>query len=210
MSRVCCALSISSKVGSGNALSPNKLEVGNWIFCALTLSRSSVARFAQPELVRERQLSAASLSDEVQSNSVKVRLFGGTITFVGNLSPDLGRVGVPVFSQHNRKRVNQAVNFRFHLIFQAIEPLTAQSLKSLLQEIEPITKCLIARQSGKPVFPIVLGELVNRFFLKQPVVVTEEENSNQFLIGKNRCGIIAQALKTSRGTSIVSLTDTQI
>jgi hypothetical protein len=30
----------------------------------------------------------------------------------------------------------------------------------------------------KPLFPIVSGELVNGFFLKQPIVMTEEEDGD--------------------------------
>src|SRR5207248_11786089 len=126
---------------------------------------------AQPELIGKRELPAPALCDSVQSNPVKMGLFGGTIAFVSNLAPDFGRVSVSVLSQHDRKRVNQAVKFRFHLSFQALEPLSAQGLKSLLQEIKPITKCLIARQMWKPLFPIIEGELVNRFLLKQPIVM---------------------------------------
>ncbi len=62
----------------------------------------------------------------------------------------------------------------------------------------------------KPLLPIVLGKLVNGFFLKQTVVMTEEENGQQFLVSKSRLSIIAQGLKTRLGASILSLTDTQI
>ncbi len=141
---------------------------------------------------------------------MKMRLFGSAITPVGNLARDSCRVSVSVFSQHNRKRINHAVNFRLMGSLHTPQPLAAESLESLLQEIEAITKCLVARQMWKPVFPIIPGELVNGFLLKQSVVMTEEENSNQLLVSKTRLGIIAQALKTSVGASIVCLTDTQI
>ncbi|MCP9493665.1 MAG: hypothetical protein MSG64_04325, partial [Pyrinomonadaceae bacterium MAG19_C2-C3] len=84
--------------------------------------------------------------------------------------------------------------------------LAAHGLKGLLQEIEPITKCLITRQMRKPRFPIIDGEFVNRFFLKQSIFMTEEEDGNQFLVSKSRNRIIAQTLKTRLGASIVSLT----
>jgi len=48
----------------------------------------------------------------------------------------------------------------------------------------------------KPSVPIIDGELVNGFFLKQAVVMTEEVNGQQFLVSKSRGRIIAQALKT--------------
>ena len=108
------------------------------------------------------------------------------------------------------QRINQAVKFRLNLSFHTPQPLATQSLKSLLQAIEPITKGLITRQLWKPLLPIVAGELVNGFFLKQPIIVTEEEDGDQFLVSTSRFSIIAQALKTRRGASIVSVTDTQI
>ncbi|MEJ7615959.1 MAG: hypothetical protein WKF30_03045 [Pyrinomonadaceae bacterium] len=83
-------------------------------------------------------------------------------------------------------------------------------MKSLLQEIEPVTKGLVTRQMWKPLAPVIDGELVNGSFLKQAVEMTEEENGDQFLVSKSRSRIIAQALKTRLGASIVCLTDTQI
>src|SRR2546423_15563355 len=118
---------------------------------------------AQPELVGQRELSAPALCNSVQSHTVKMRLLGGAITSVGNLARDSCMVSVSVFSQHNGKRVNHAVNFRLMCSFQTTQPLAAQGLKSLLQAIEPITKCLITRQMWKPLFPVILGELVNHF-----------------------------------------------
>src|SRR5215210_3625163 len=139
-----------------------------------------------------------------------MRLFSGTIASVGNLTGDSCPVCVSMFSQHHGKRINHAVKFRLNLSFHTAQPLAAHGLKCSLQEIEAVTKCLVARQMRKPLFPIIEGELVNGFFLKQPVVMTEEENGQQFLVSKSRSRIIAQALKTRRGASIVSLADTQI
>ena len=60
----------------------------------------------------------------------------------------------------------------------------------------------------KPLLPVIERELVDIFLLKQAVVMPEEEDSAQFLVGKSRSRSIAQALKTRPGASIVSLTDT--
>ena len=73
---------------------------------------------AQPEVIRQRKLSAPGRCNSVQSHTVKMRLLRRTIAFVGNLAGDFRRVRMSVFSQHNRKRINKAVNLRLNqLIF---------------------------------------------------------------------------------------------
>jgi hypothetical protein len=132
--------------------------------------------FAHPDVVGQRELSAAALCDSVQSHPMKMHLFGGTIALVGNLAGNFRRVRMSMLSQHHGKRINHAVQFRLHLSFHTTQPLAAEGLKSLPQEIEPITKGLITRQLWKPRLPIIDGQLVNGFLLKQAVEMTEEED----------------------------------
>jgi hypothetical protein len=54
------------------------------------------------------------------------------------------------------------------------------------------------------------NKLVHLFFLKFIVQISKKPNCHWFLVSKIRLIIIAQALKTSIGTSIVDLTDKQV
>ena len=47
-------------------------------------------------------------------------------------------------------------------------------------------------------------------FIEFAVEMSEKPDTDEFLIGKSRLSIIAEALKTSGGTAIVNLTDKQI
>lgn len=56
----------------------------------------------------------------------------------------------------------------------------------------------------------MLDKTKHLFFLETAIQMSKEPNGEQFLIGEPRFGVIAQALKTSRGRSIVNLADKQV
>ena len=54
------------------------------------------------------------------------------------------------------------------------------------------------------------GEIIDLSFIKFLVQMPEKPDRDEFLVGKFRRAVIAEALKTGVGTSIVDLTDKQI
>jgi hypothetical protein len=72
-----------------------------------------------------------------------------------------------------------------------------------------MAKRLITRQLGKPISPIVSDKAVNRFLLVKSVQMTEQINTNQFLVSKARLEITG-SLIFQRALIIVDLTDKQI
>jgi len=81
---------------------------------------------------------------------------------------------------------------------------------------KPITKGLITRQMWKPRFPIIDGQLVNGFLLKQSVALTEEEDRDEFLVSESRSRTYCSSVehqpqskyrKFDRGADIIELVD---
>lgn len=102
------------------------------------------------------------------------------------------------------------VTLRYLRGTQVSEQLLADALKGLLQQIQTITKSLVSGQRGKPFSPIIADETIDLNFCEFLIEMPEKPDRDQFLVGKFRISIIAPALKTSVGTSIVNLTDKQI
>lgn len=87
----------------------------------------------------------------------------------------------------------------------------AEGLKGRFQLIQARHKGLIGGQAREKFAPVPGDELMDRFFLKEPMEMSEEIDRQQFLIGNaDSLRVVAEALKARLASGIVQFTDQHI
>jgi hypothetical protein len=83
-------------------------------------------------------------------------------------------------------------------------------MKGRLSAVQTPDESLIAGQAWKPLSPILENRAMHSLFLKAALYMSKEPDRDEFLGSELWVSIIAQALITSRGRSIVDLTEKQV
>lgn len=76
--------------------------------------------------------------------------------------------------------------------------------------VQPQDEGLITRQAWKLLAPILENQAVHPLLLEAALSMSKEPDSDEFLVSELWFPVIAQALKTSVGRSIVDVTDKQV
>src|SRR5215207_130730 len=141
---------------------------------------------------------------------MKACLLGRTKTGIGHLAPDPRAIGMAVAGEHHGQGVNQMIKLRRVSRGQSAAQDRADSLEGRLQAVEPQDECLIAGQAREPLAPILANRAVHLLLLEAAFQMSKEPDGDEFLVSELRLPVIAQALITGLGRSIVDAADEQV